>query len=123
MSKYLFILNEAAYGNERSYNALRLAGGLSTHTAITRPAEFEVRIFLLGDAVSCTKRSQKVPQGFYNIEHMIEKVVRHQGQVSVCGSCMDARGITPEELAEGCHRSSLVELTVLTDWADKVLAF
>jgi len=104
-------------------NALRLAGGLATHTAITRPAEFEVRMFLLGDAVTCAKCGQKVPQGFCNIEHLIEKVVPHQGQVSVCGSCMDARGITPEELAEGCHRSSLDELTVLTDWADKVLVF
>lgn len=62
MSKYLLILNEAAYGSERSYNALRLAVSLATHTAITRPAEFEVRIFLLGDAVTCAKRGQKVPQ-------------------------------------------------------------
>lgn len=40
------------------------------------------------------------------------------------GICMDARGITVEVLAEGCHRSSLDELlTVLTDWADKVMVF
>ena len=67
MSKYLLILNEAAYGSERSYNALRLAVSLATHTAITRQAEFEVRIFLLGDAVTCAKRGQKVPHGYYNI--------------------------------------------------------
>ena len=54
---------------------------------------------------------------------MIDKVVQHQGQVSVCGSCMDARAMTVDELPEGCHRSNLDELTVLTDWADKVLVF
>ncbi len=31
--KYLFILNDSAYGSERSYNALRLAG---THARIAR---------------------------------------------------------------------------------------
>lgn len=30
MPKTLFILNDAPYGTERSYNALRLAGSLSS---------------------------------------------------------------------------------------------
>jgi sulfur relay (sulfurtransferase) complex TusBCD TusD component (DsrE family) len=36
---------------------------------------------------------------------------------------MDARGIKPEMLAEGAHRSSMAELTAWTAAADKVLVF
>jgi uncharacterized protein involved in oxidation of intracellular sulfur len=36
---------------------------------------------------------------------------------------MDARGLTEEELAEGCRRSTLEELTTWTLWADKTLVF
>jgi uncharacterized protein involved in oxidation of intracellular sulfur len=58
--KTLFILNDAPYGTERSYNGLRLAGALSK-----RESE-ELKIFLIGDATACAKKGQKVPQGYYN---------------------------------------------------------
>ena len=115
--KTLFILNDAPYGNERSYNALRLAGTLS------KVEGEEVKVFLIGDAASCAKGGQKVPEGFYNIEVMLGRVVRNRGEVGACGSCMDARAITDSELNEGIHRSSLAELTSWTQWADKVIVF
>jgi uncharacterized protein involved in oxidation of intracellular sulfur len=117
MAKTLFILNEAPYGNERSYNALRLAGALSR-----REGE-DVKIFLIGDAASCAKAHQKVPQGYYNLELMLKGPARHGAEIGVCGSCMDARGIAETELAEGAKRSSLDELTAWTQWADKTLVF
>jgi len=115
--KNLFILNDPPYGTERSYNALRVAGALSS-----REGE-EVRVFLMGDAASCGKSGQKVPAGFYNLQLMINKVVRNKGEVGVCGTCMDARGIAEPELAEGARRSTLEELTNWTQWADKVIVF
>lgn len=114
--KTLFVLNDAPYGSERSYNALRLAG------ALARTKSEEVRVFLLGDAASCAKAGQKVPEGFYNIQLMIGKVIR-SGAVDVCGTCMDARGITDAELIEGARRSTLAGLTAWTQWAEKVLVF
>jgi uncharacterized protein involved in oxidation of intracellular sulfur len=117
MSKTLVILNDPPYGNERSYNALRLAGALAR-------AEGEVvRLFLIGDAASCAKAGQRVPQGFYNIELMLERVARSEAPVGVCATCMDARGILDGELIAGTHRSTLQELTAWTQWADKVLVF
>ena len=115
--KTLFILNDAPYGSERSYNALRLAGSLS------KAQGEEVRVFLMGDAAACAKAGQKVPEGFYNIQLMLNRVVRNGAKVGVCGTCMDARGITDPELAEGAHRSTLNELTAWTQWADKALVF
>jgi len=118
MTKTLFILNDPPYGTERSYNALRLAG-----SPARRPGE-EVKVFLMGDAASCAKASQKVPQGYYNVELMLQgPATRHGVEVGVCGTCMDARGITEEELAAGTKRSSLSQLTDWTVWADKALVF
>ena len=44
--KTLFVLNDPAYGTERSYNGLRLANAL-----VKRENE-EVRVFLVADAVA-----------------------------------------------------------------------
>jgi uncharacterized protein involved in oxidation of intracellular sulfur len=117
MSDTLIILNDPPYGTERSFNGLRLAGWLSKRDDV------EARVFLMGDAAACAKRGQMVPKGFYNIENMLAPVVRRGGQIAVCGTCMDARGITEAELAQGCHRSSMDELTDWTLWADKVVVF
>jgi uncharacterized protein involved in oxidation of intracellular sulfur len=117
MASTLFILNDPPYGTERSYNALRLAGSLAK-----RDGE-QVRVFLIGDAAACAKGGQKVPQGYYNLEVMLRSVTRRGGEVGVCGTCMDARGITEVELAEACQRSSMDELTDWTQAADRVLVF
>ncbi|HEX9812231.1 MAG TPA: DsrE family protein [Burkholderiales bacterium] len=117
MSKTLFVLNDPPYGTERSYNALRLANSL-----IKREAE-QVRVFLIGDAAACAKANQKVPQGYYNLELMLKALVRRQGEIGVCATCMDARGIADAELIEGCRRSTLEELTDWTLWAERVLVF
>jgi len=79
-------------------------------------------VFLMADAVSCGKKGQKVPQGFYNLELMLKSVIRN-GQVLLCGTCMDARGLTDEELIDGAQRSSMKELSERTLNADKVLVF
>ena len=115
MPKTLFILNDPPYGTERSYNALRLAGSLSK-----RDGE-EVKVFLIGDAASCAKKDQKVPQGYYNTEVMLRNVGRHGGEIGVCATCMDARGIADAELTDTTHRSSLEELTNWVQWADRTL--
>ncbi|HVO87835.1 MAG TPA: DsrE family protein [Casimicrobiaceae bacterium] len=115
--KTLFILNDAPYGIERSYNALRLAGSLA------KTDGEQVKVFLLGDATSCARRGQKVPEGFYNIEVMLGRVARSRAEIGVCGTCMDARALAEAELVEGTRRGTMAELTAWTQWADKVLVF
>lgn len=115
--KSLFVLNDPPYGTERSYNALRLAGALAK-----REGE-EVRVFLMGDAAACAKSGQSVPQGYYNLNRMLQVLILQGAAVGVCGSCMDARGIKETELLEGTRRSSMEELADWTQWADRVLVF
>jgi len=110
----LFILNDGPYGTERSYNALRLARALSKTEGQT------VRVFLMGDAVSCAKAGQKVPQGYYNAGDMVRMA---GGEVGLCGTCMDARGLSEQDMVEGARRSTLNALAEWTAQADKVLVF
>jgi uncharacterized protein involved in oxidation of intracellular sulfur len=113
----LLILNDPPYGTEKSYNALRLARSLLDKGASG------VRVFLMGDAATCAHGGQKVPQGYYNIADMLGGVLRRGGEVGVCGTCMDARGITADELVEGAKRGTMDQLTEWTAGADKVLVF
>lgn len=117
MAKTLFILNDPPYGTERDYNALRLAASLAK-----REGE-EVKMFLIGDAASGAKAGQKLPQGYYNVEVMLRNVAKHGGEIGVCGTCMDARGISDTELPTEVHRSSLDQLTDWAQWADRTLVF
>lgn len=116
--RILIILNEPPYGNERSYNALRLAQALAKNAP-----ETEVTVFLMADAVVCTKSGQKTPDGFYNLEVMLKHLLSAGHKVLLCGSCMHARGIGDTEIIEGAHRSTMDELAQATLRADKLLVF
>lgn len=116
MSSTLFIINEAPYGDERPYNALRLAGALAA-----REGE-QVRVFLMADAVGCAKAGQKVPEGYYNIQVMLGKVLR-KGEVALCGTCMDARGVAEADLVEGAKRGTMAQLAEWTAQSDKTVVF
>lgn len=114
--KILVIVNDQPYGSERPYNALRLA------TTSSKREEATVRVFLLGDAVACAIAGQQLPDGHYHLDRMIKGLV-HRADVACCGTCLDARGLSQDQLVTGARRSTLDELTDWTLWADKVLTF
>jgi len=116
--KTLFILNDPPYGTERCYNALRLA-----HALLKKDQQTEITVFLMADAVVAAKGGQKTPDGYYNVERMLKRVLAGNGQVLLCGTCMDARGLTSTEMMAGARRSSMDELAAVTMEAGKVLVF
>jgi uncharacterized protein involved in oxidation of intracellular sulfur len=116
--KILFIMNDPPYGTELVYNGLRLAMNLQKNHE-----QVEVSVFLLGDAASAAKSGQQTPDGYYNIERMLKSVASKGGLVRVCGTCMDARALSEDDLIEGVARSTMDELGQLTVAADKVLVF
>ncbi len=116
--KALFILNDPPYGTERCYNALRLAHGL-----MKQDPSAEVTVFLMADAVLAGKRGQKTPDGYYNLERMLKRVVVANGRVLLCGTCMDARALAETDMMDGARRSTMDELSQATLAADKVLVF
>lgn len=72
---FLFVVNDAPYGNERPYNALRHAMNL------VKRDEVQVKVFLVADAVYCARKAQKTPDGYYNIERMV-KTLAKRGKVA-----------------------------------------
>jgi len=114
----LLIINDPPYGTERVYNALRVA-----HALVKKDPATEVTVFLMADAVLSAKAGQKTPDGYYNVERMLTRVLSGNGQVLLCGTCMDARGLTDGQIMEGARRSTMDELAAATLAADKVLVF
>jgi len=117
MAATLLILNDPPYGSERSYNGLRLA------IALVKAEGQRARVFLMGDAASCARTGQKVPQGYYNLGDMLGMAARRGAEIDVCGTCMDARGIAEADLVEGARRGTMAQLAEWVLAADKVLVF
>jgi len=118
MQKILIIINDAPYGTEKAYNALRMAMTLQKeHTGI------ELKIFLLADAVFCGLPNQKTPDGFYNIERMLKSVVNKGGKIKSCVGCSKARGIDSLEFIDGVQPSNMSEFAEWTVECEKVLTF
>ena len=115
--RILFVLNDPPYGTERSYNGLRLA------YALAKREDAEVRVFMLADSVGCAVAGQKVPEGHYNLGRMIEALGRRGTEIGLCGTCMDARGLTEDRILPSAHRSTLEALADWTLWAERVLVF
>ena len=116
--KTLFILNDPPYGTERVYNGLRLA-----HALAKNDADAAITVFLMADAVLSAKAGQKTPDGYYNLERMLKRVIAGKGRVLLCGTCLDARGIADADIMAGAQRSTMDELAAETIAADKVLVF
>ena len=114
----LLIINDAPYGTEKAYNALRTAMALQQNHG-----EIEVRVFLLADAVGCALPDQKTPQGYYNIGRMLRSVIAKGGKVKACGGCSEARGIAGLELLEGVELSNMAEFSQWLVEADRVVSF
>lgn len=64
-------------------------------------------------AVALSRRDDATAKGF----------LRHGGQIACCGTCLDARGLTQDQLIEGAPRSTIEELAAWTVEADEVLTF
>ncbi|MFN8258057.1 MAG: DsrE family protein [Bacteroidales bacterium] len=118
MEKVLILINDAPYGSEKAYNALRLAMQIQKEHENT-----ELCVFLMADAVTCALPNQNTPNGYYNIERMLKSVINKKGKVKLCGTCADARGLKEMKLIEGAEISTMKELTQWTLESNKVVTF
>ena len=115
---FLLILNDPAYGTERSYNGLRLAMALRKENP-----DSAIRVLLIGDAVSCAVSNQKTPDGYYNLEKMIRALLTKKVSIKCCGTCLDARGLNEESLVSGAERGTMSDLSNWTTTSDKGITF
>ena len=113
--EYLFIINDSPYGSQRAYNGLRLAVALSM--------EQPVRVFLLGDGVTCGLAGFAPKNAEYAPQDMLKAIGELNHPIIACGTCMDARGLTQDSLIPEIRRGTLDQLVKWTQEASKVLSF
>jgi uncharacterized protein involved in oxidation of intracellular sulfur len=118
METLTIIINSAPYGDEKVWNALRLA-----KTLISASINMKVNIFLLGDAVVAAKRGQKPPEGYYNLEKMLRELVEKHVPIMACGTCINARGLTEKDLVEGIKVGTMMSLSHWVEESQKILSF
>lgn len=74
MKQLTIVIQDAPYGSEKAYNALRYASALLVNGLV-------VKAFLLADGVGVAKRNQKTPAGYYNTADMLSDLITKGVQV------------------------------------------
>ncbi len=116
--KILFIINDAPYGTEKAYNALRLALAMQKEQS-----DVVIYIFLMADAVTGAVPAQSTLRGYYSIEKMIKALIKKGAQVKACGSCCSSRGINNIQSIDGVEISTITQLAKWSFEADKISTF
>jgi uncharacterized protein involved in oxidation of intracellular sulfur len=116
METITLIVNDAPYGTEKPWNALRLAGALVA-------TKQKVNIFLLGDSAAIAKKGQKTPTGYYNLEQMLGDLAKSGTNIRACGTCLSARGIAAGELVEGVVAGIMLDLARWIGESSKIITF
>lgn len=110
------VLQDAPYGNEMVWNALRLSEAILTTGK-------KVRIFLYADSVTAAKKDQRPPKGYYNIGEMLEKLIKKGVEVRSCLTCTSARGLTQEDFVEGAVVGKTIDLARWVAEGGQVMTF
>ncbi len=110
------VLQDAPYGNEKVWNALRLSQALVSVGS-------KVRIFLYGDSVSAAKKGQSPPKGYYNVGDMLAALIEKGVEVKSCLTCTSARGLAQEDFIEGALIGKTIDLARWVHEGEKVMVF
>ena len=88
-------------------------------------AGHEVRIFLLGEAVSLMRKSvadSVVPVGWPPLAEPLAKLAAKKVPIYACGRCSKARGVTEADLADyGAKFGNPAIFVSLVEWADRII--
>ncbi len=79
-----------------------------------------MNIFLIEDGVYVAKKGQKAD---VRVEDMLRDAINSGVTVKLCGKCMQARGLSQDELVEGAEIGTMKELVEWVERSDKVLTF
>jgi tRNA 2-thiouridine synthesizing protein D len=110
---FTIAIGSGQYTNERPYTMLRFA-----YTAILQG--HKVNIFLVEDGIWVGHKNQD-PTTYDNVGKWLSDVIEEGAKVLVCGVCMKARGMSEEELIEGCQKTTMNGFLEMCEEADKIL--
>jgi uncharacterized protein involved in oxidation of intracellular sulfur len=113
---YLFIFNDSPYQSQRVVNGLRLAASLASRNNT-------VHVFLFGDGIISGVARVNAADSGYNVQETLRVLASRKISIKACKTCMEARGVRQEDLADGVQRGTLDELAEWTEEAEKVLVW
>ncbi len=116
MNTVTIVLQDAPYGNEKVWNALRLSQALLTTGS-------KVRIFLYGDSVITAKKGQNPPHGYYNTGEMLSGLIEKGASVRSCLTCTSARGLTQDDFIPGAIIGKTIDLARWIHEGGQVMVF
>ena len=96
---FTIAIGSGQYTKERPYTMLRFA-----YTALLEG--HKVNIFLVEDGIWVGHKGQN-PATYDNVGKWLADVIEEGATVLVCGVCMRARGMSEEELMEGCKKTTM----------------
>ena len=117
MDKITIVLNEGP-SSMRTWNGLRVAVGAVGN-------DMDVEIFLLDASVYAAKKGQNPPNGLteLNLAEKFDELIKSNVTVTACGTCVEAGGLTKEEMVDGIIVGSIIDLTNSIKASNNVLVF
>lgn len=94
---------------EKAWNAFRFA-------ITAKKQGFEVKVFLMGEAVECEGLTHEK----YNVDEQLRNFINVGGEILACGTCLKARQLKG---TDSCPISTMVDCVNMVEWADKTITF
>lgn len=110
---FTIAIGSSQYTKERPYTMLRFA-----YTALLDG--HKINIFLVEDGIWVAHKNQD-PSTYDNVGKWLSDVIEEGAKILVCGVCMKARGMSEDELMEGCTKTSMHGFLEMCEEADKIL--
>ena len=83
--------------------------------------EYQDLVYLMSDSVTGALPEQKEKTGQYNIGEMLTNIIKNGGEVKLCTSCAESRGVS--SFVPGAVLGTLSDLTKWIVESDKALTF
>jgi predicted peroxiredoxin len=117
----LHVMMKSAWGSDDPTKA----GFVFSHGLALAEAGHDVRLFLLGEAVSLMRESLAravVPVGWPPVADTLEQLTQARVQIFACETCCTARGVTSDDLQRwGATFGSPAIFVELVEWADRII--
>lgn len=116
------IFMKSSWGSDNPTNAEMVFG----HGNALASAGHEVRIFLLGEAVTLTRavvRENLMPVGWPSVAEQWSESIELGIRIEICGACSRARGVTNKEIVDaGAILGTPESFVEDVEWSEKIIA-
>ena len=113
---------KSSWGSDNPTNAEMVFG----HGNALASAGHEVRVFLLGEAVTLARpvvRENSIPVGWPSIAEQWDESIKLGIRIECCGACSRARGVTDKEIMDaGALLGTPASFVEDVEWSEKIIA-